>query len=377
MTNVEQIGLFDVNEDEKNWVEETYHKFIKVSYVEKVFMSVKDAFSDFTVLYAVTYSFDLKFINKIASMFEHVKLVLGAPYLVEKSEEMHDLIVNWLSNEAYVGKEIGKYPVLREMLESGDLEIRVPKYMMDHRKLYILNDDNHRTRVIKPSANFTKAGFDASHMEQYDFFDNDEKAYKEHLDDFDTLWNDSEPIAKEASVAKNCDNPVDVVDKVNEDKNRSVVFIPQETEDVNLIRRYIIETEPIKNCLKETIKGIKIDKEQKSGKVAFDLKNLKVMKSNKIKIDQQRAVINKTTEELHPKLTVNYDTEEMFLNGEKLDLNPKKEEIQKGVSDFISLFEFYKDNFIGDIPTLKYNHFKLINYIWNILRRQILPSFYY
>ena len=62
-------------------------------------MTIAQLFSGFNTLKAITFSFDVSFINEIANNFDYMEIILGADFLVEKNEQLNELFLSNLLAE--------------------------------------------------------------------------------------------------------------------------------------------------------------------------------------------------------------------------------------------------------------------------------------
>lgn len=147
-----QLTFFDVidggkhEEDKKNIM-----KFKKKQLIDVQYAPYEEMFSGFNKIQAITFSYDLSFINNIMKYFDTAEIILGAKFIFDKDEMLPRL----LADAAALKNDITKDKRLSNMLKNGDLIIKVSTSIVDHRKLYILSADDGRTRVLSPSANLS------------------------------------------------------------------------------------------------------------------------------------------------------------------------------------------------------------------------------
>lgn len=134
-----QLTFFDVidggkhEEDKKNIM-----KFKKKQLIDVQYAPYEEMFSGFNKIQAITFSYDLSFINNIMKYFDTAEIILGAKFIFDKDEMLPRL----LADAAALKNDITKDKRLSNMLKNGDLIIKVSTSIVDHRKLYILSADD-------------------------------------------------------------------------------------------------------------------------------------------------------------------------------------------------------------------------------------------
>ena len=326
------------------------------------YMSYEELFYGFDNIRAITFSYDLSFINQILQYFKQSQIILGANYLVQKDTKLTNLLVDVLTNSHEATKAIGSYKNLVTKLQMGEIEFRTPTFAFDHRKIYLLSSDNEeKMRVIIASANMSTGAWNGNHMEFYQY-DDSPLCYKEFEKDFEKAWQDSQEIPYNIVVAKNINDPIDgnpIIKKVK--KVDKVILLQPKIEEPKIIEniKYVIDHEKIKEEYKGLVSDIKL--KNKNGLIEIVPKVVETLEHNYKKIQQAYKVKNVT--EGYPEMTIDYANEKAFLNNEEINLSPTKEEVVNDISNFISIFDNF-GQFIGDTERLKDSHFKMANAIF-------------
>lgn len=343
-----------------------YHtKFIKTSYE-----SLEDLFSGFNELRAITFSYDIKFIDKIMKMFDYGEIILGGRFMVRRDDDLHRLV-----GEAYslleamtlsesAADAIRSQKDLVARMSQQDLFVRSPKLLIDHRKLYLLKADDGRTRVIKGSANMTGFAWSGNQMESYEVDDSPE-GYEAFLEDFETAWDLSSDIPEDVVVSKKTDKPENDIPLIKEaiKTREAIVLREKETNEDSYDRiRYTIEVDKILEKNKELLAGIK--PELKNGLTQIFPEKLKRIISNNRSINRKKLSLEERILD-YPTLTFNYDTKEAFINDEKLDLNPETSEVKKDIAILFDAMDNYTKDFIGDTDRVRESHYKLLNILFS------------
>ena len=332
------------------------------SQLERIdFMTPTELFSGFDTIKAISFSYDINFIDSIMDNFSYGEIILGADFLVQKDEKITNLMAEVYTNSYEAGQAIKSHKRLRDMLAAGDILFRTPTFVLDHRKIYLLKSDGGRTRVITSSANMTKRAWNGEQMEFYEY-DDSAYCYEEYEKDFETIWNDSQEIPYSVISSKKSDDLVDgnAILKGVKDTGKTVV-LQNTVENITCDDvKYVIDHDRIREEYKTLLAGL--NTKCKNGVFEIVPKVVEKIEHKKRSINL-KIKVNKTTE-AYPSLVIDFGNKEAKLNDEKLDLNPTKDEVCQDIDQFIKLFNNF-DQFIGDTEKLKETHFKMINAIFS------------
>ena len=320
-----QLTFFDVidggkhEEDKKNIM-----KFKKKQLIDVQYAPYEEMFSGFNKIQAITFSYDLSFINNIMKYFDTAEIILGAKFIFDKDEMLPRL----LADAAALKNDITKDKRLSNMLKNGDLIIKVSTSIVDHRKLYILSADDGRTRVLSPSANLSWSAWNGSHLENYEY-DDGEAGYEDAINDFEVAWSLAEEIPYacfSAKISENADEDIvagnPIVTKIKQTNSVIVLRQQMDEETISLTRRCLdIENdiaeykEVTKNIGLKTDKGVTMISPQHVKKIETNMK--RTIRAKKLNVEEHTKA--------YPKLTFDYDEEKAYLDETEMDLNPPDE----------------------------------------------------
>lgn len=354
-----QLTFFDVidggkhEEDKKNIM-----KFKKKQLIDVQYAPYEEMFSGFNKIQAITFSYDLSFINNIMKYFDTAEIILGAKFIFDKDEMLPRL----LADAAALKNDITKDKRLSNMLKNGDLIIKVSTSIVDHRKLYILSADDGRTRVLSPSANLSWSAWNGSHLENYEY-DDGEAGYEDAINDFEVAWSLAEEIPYacfSAKISENADEDIvagnPIVTKIKQTNSVIVLRQQMDEETISLTRRCLdIENdiaeykEVTKNIGLKTDKGVTMISPQHVKKIETNMK--RTIRAKKLNVEEHTKA--------YPKLTFDYDEEKAYLDETEMDLNPPDEEIKNDIDEILKIFDNFKA-FINGEKNLQPNHFKLM-----------------
>ena len=365
----EQLNLFDdyqnfsvIEGDKYQIPSDNMLKCFKSELVSVEYLTLEELFSGFNTIKAITFSYDIGFIDKIMSNFDYGEIVLGGNFFVQKDNKMTELIAEVCTNAYEAGCAIKKYDNLVQLLSVGNIEFRTPQFVLDHRKIYLLKSDDGRTRVIKGSANMSKKAWNNSHIEHYEY-DDTEACYKEYEKDFETAWQISEELPMSVISSKKADDLVESNAILKGIKETGQTIILKQSEDEIFIDniKYAIDHEAIKEEYKALLEGV--NTKAKNGIFEIVPKTIEKIEHNRKKLAQKKIKINNQTEQ-YPTLEIDYYNKECKMSGSPLDLSPTEDEVRHDINELLSMFENF-NYFVGDTVKLKETHFKLLNAIFS------------
>ncbi|MBS6928295.1 MAG: phospholipase D family protein [Finegoldia magna] len=366
-TNIEKLRILDGNG--KKVEAGTKHKIYNVELKNISYKDVEELFFGFNEIRAITFSYDIKFVNKIMKMFDYGEIILGGRFMTRRDSELHKLTAEaYLLAENMTLSEMAADAVRKEkdlvkMMGEGALSIRSPKYIIDHRKIYLLKADDGRTRVIKGSANMTSGAWSGNQLEAYEVDDTYE-AYEAYMEDFETAWKLSDDIPEDVVGSVKTDIPekdIPVIKEVVKTQKAIVLEKPEDGVEVYEKIKYTIDADKIMEKNKELVSNVKT--KSKNGYIEI-VPNLVKKISVKAK-SLRRQVEIKEKNIRYPELTFDFNLGEAFLDDEKLDLNPKEEEVKNDISLLFEAFDNYKKDFIGETDRVRDSHYKLLNILFS------------
>lgn len=332
--------------------------------LDKRFLTPVELFSGYDSIHAITFSYDLDFIEKLMNHYKYGEILLGAAFMTNRDNDLHELMLRVIANGKDAPDTINKHQSLVKMMTEGNLKFRVSNLIIDHRKVYILDSDDGRRRVVTGSANMSGSAFANNRNESIQCYDEDMKAYNEWKIEFESAWQTAVEITPEAVEGKETDNLIDdnVITKKIKDTDKAIVIeakaIPKQMSLDNTT--YALACDRTLESYREIFKGIKPN--IKDGLIKLNPKTIeRVEKKLKDKEEKDRQQVNiRNTVENYPRITFDYTTGQMYFNGAAVDMNPSADEIKKDIDVLLEVFDNF-DDFVGDTQRLKENHYKFIN----------------
>ena len=347
-------NLFSESRDEKLCCFK--NELISVDY-----LSCEELFSGYDTIKVITFSYELKFINKLLVNFTNAKVIIGGGFFTQKDMMMQNLIVTAFTDADIAAKEVGRFENLLEMMRKQRLEFRVPLACIDHRKIYILsNSKNGATRVISSSANMSARAWEGDQMEHYSY-DDTLFCFDEYSKRFDTFYSCCKALPLDVITTKHTDDPFksNAIIKEIKEKNE-VVVLEHMREDVELDSvKYAIDYEKIKGRYDALVGDTNL--KNKQGLFEISPKTLKKFELNLNKESLKAKNINPQAD--YPRLKFDYENLRAFIDDEELNLEPSPDEVRQDIDELLALLENFND-FVGDKEKIKHTHFKLLNAIF-------------
>lgn len=329
--------------------------------IDVTYKTCYELFHGFDTIKAITFSYDIGFIDMIMEQFSYGEIILGGSFLTQKDNKLQTTMADLYAHSFEAGKYIRKYKTLVNRVLNDELLFRTPISYLDHRKIYLLKNDMGHTRVITTSANMTKRAWNSSQIETYSY-DDSMAAYEAYEEEFETAWDLSVEIEQSVLTSKKTDDLVDdnpFLESVKE-KNRTIVLqqIPDDEYQYE-ITKYVIDHQNLQEEYQKLLRGTGSGS---NGKSEITSEIYEKIKTNKRKLDREKVVF-KEIERPFPDININYEEETVQINGKNADLSPSPEDVKHDISEILSIFDNYGE-FFGDIEALRETQFKILNAIF-------------
>lgn len=349
-------GKGNSNDTEKQ-VLKVFHSELKT--VE--FSNVDELFCGFDTIKAITFSYDIRFINHLMQYFQYGEIILGADFMVQKDGKLNDLL-EVAANNYDATQAVKNQKRLVDMLSNGNLNLRAANYILDHRKIYLLKADDGRTRVIKASANMSGRAWNGDQMEYYEY-DDSLFCYEEFENDFEVAWINSNEIPYTMVTGKKNDEYINENPVIKKAKETNKVTVVQTTPNpVNIeITKFMIDHKKVKEDYKEIFNGS--GAKNRNGIVELKPRVLEKINVGLKKFNAKRKVNISITERNYPSLTFDWNEKKAYMNKKELNLHPTAEDICKDIDEVMKVFKNF-EMFVDETNTLQSIHFKFMSFIF-------------
>jgi hypothetical protein len=329
---------------------------VKADFITAETLLWEELFSGFDVLRAITYSTGMSFVCKILRDFGFAEIIFGCPAVL--SYNMQEIIAYQMTNAELLKsfKENAKKNEinLAERIDSDTLRLFVAHKQLSHEKIYLLEAEDGRRRVITGSANLSNSAFSGIQRENICYFDGD-TAFDYYSEQFERLKAGStDRITEKAFLAAVSDSiRIDVLpiaETVRVKKALAVESVPSIDEETHFAL-------DVKNLSKQVAEIT--PKPDKSGKILVVPDTLKQIQRR----FSENVSRGKELKGEYPELVIGIETQSALLNGKPLDLSPEKGEIKRDTALFLDYMAGF-DSFHGEKDSVKARYFELANWFF-------------
>ncbi len=347
------MSLFDEDEVQERFESSNKLDVVKMEYIGAESVEWTELFDGFDRLYAITFSSGINFVYRLLDMFEYSEVIFGCENVI--SYNMSEIIAYQNNLIEKMREKASKSKInLLDKIDSGNTKFYVVRKQISHEKIYLLEANDGRKRVIMGSANMSFNAFGGRQRENICYIDG-EQAFEWYKDVFDSLKDNStdEITYKAIDIANVTDNIDDlpIAETVKVQKILALETNKENLEEVN----FILDTQNLAKKLTPIVPKA----EKKSGKILLSPETF-------IKLRRHIRDENVREKELrseYPQLLIDAFEKTVNLNGTEVDLNPTDEEIKHDVDLFISYMEGYK-KFHGDYEGMQYRYFEFANWFF-------------
>jgi len=352
----ENISLFDIENTLGS--DSTLDSNGKIDVVELEFVGAetiqwKQLFEGFNKLYAITYSSGIGFICNLLKCFDYAEIIFGCEEVM--TYNLQEVMAYQLKTIERLRDTGSKLKVdLIDRIDNSTLKLFVAHQKLSHEKIYILEADDGRKRVVMGSANMSYSAFSGKQRENICFVDG-EAAYNWYKDSFDELKKLSTDNITTQALA-------------TADDTENVAEIPV-MQTVKVKKALVIEPN---NDLKDDVRFV-LDIRNLAGKIASYMpkaadKKGKIILSLENVIQTKRRIMDASTQEKelrseYPQLVIDVNNDFITLNDKTLDLSPSDDEVRNDVDCFMEYMEGY-NRFHGDVIGMQNKYYAFANWFF-------------
>ena len=324
---------------------------VKLDFVNSELLKWKELFTGFNKIYAITFSSGLGFVYELLDLFTYAEIIFGCEEVM--SLGIKEIMAYQCTLMERIREE--KYGIKDKMIEriqSGTARFYVAKEVLSHEKIYLLEGEDGKKRVIMGSANMSYNAFGGKQRENICYMDS-EAAFEYYLDVYNSLKEKSvDEISKKALEYADLSENIDAIPFSETVKAKGIVAIETEKKDEV---KFILDV----NKKAEKLAPHMPKPEKKSTKTLISADN--ITKIRRHLVDEKKKEQDLRSE--YPQLMINVLENHVSLNGEELNLNPKEEDIKNDVELFLKYMNGYS-KFHGDVAGLQLRYFEFANWFF-------------
>ena len=327
----------------------------KLDYLESGSMTWQELFGGFDRMRAITFSSGIGFVYQLIGMFKDVEVVFGCEEVMSYTLQEIMAYQSKLMERIRDADSMSKTKLI-ERVEAGDVHLFVAREQLSHEKLYLLESDDGRKRVILGSANMSFSAFRGRQRETICYMDSD-AAYDRFSEIFEELKSKSvDTITKKAIIAGDASENLDVLPIAETVKVKKAVYI-EPAKDADEEVKFVLDTRELAKKIKPAIPITKADK--KAGKILISPEIIQKVRRQVVR-DNERE---KELKSEYPQLVIDAERGFVSLNGKTIDLNPDAAEVKSDVDMFIRYMNGYK-RFHGDNIGMQNRYYEFANWFF-------------
>ena len=327
----------------------------KLDYLASESMTWQELFDGFDRMRAITYSSGIGFVYQLIEMFKDVEVIFGCEEVMSYNLQEIMAYQSKLMERIRDADSKSKTKMI-ERVEAGNVRLFVAREQLSHEKLYLLEADDGRRRVILGSANMSFNAFRGRQRETICYIDS-EQAYERFNEIYEDLKGDSvDTITKKAITVGDASENLDALPIADTVKVKKVVYI-EPVKDAEDEVRFILDTRDLARKIKSAIPITKADK--KAGKILISPEIIQKVRRQVVR-DNERE---KELKSEYPQLVIDAEHGTVSLNGKVLDLNPDVAEVKSDVDMFIRYMNGY-ERFHGDNKGMQNRYYEFANWFF-------------
>ncbi len=325
---------------------------VQMEFIGAESTSWEELFAGFDRLYAITYSSGMGFISELLQKFEYAEIIFGFEEVI--SYDLSEIVAFQSKTLERVRAVFSKTKVdLIERIDNNSLKLFVARQKLSHEKIYILEANDGRKRVIQGSANMSYAAFTGKQRENISYIDGD-RAFDWYKDSFDQLKEMSSdsitaPALKTADAGENLPE-IPVMGTV---KVRKSMIIEPHTE-ANEEVKFVLD---VRNLAHKLAPFMPVA--DKKGKIKL-LPDMIIQTKRRI---ADHLIQEKELRSEYPELVIDIPNQQVLLNGNMLDLNPEPAAVKNDVALFLEYMEGY-EKFHGDVAGMQAKYYAFANWFF-------------
>ena len=342
--------LFDYDDEKSE--SSALLKVAKISFESNELLTWEDLFSGFDRLYAITFSSGINFIYTLLEKFKNAEIIFGCEGILSVTHAelfaYQSVLMGTIADKMSERKQ-----EIINRINNKSLRLFVSRDQISHEKIYLLESDDGRKRVITGSANMSFNAFGGKQRENIQYSD-DAAYFDYYMDVYNELKSESSDEISKNSI-------------LNGGKIENIDALPI-SETVKVEKMVVIQTSPdIDEEVKFSLAVQNLTADMKKAMPTPDAKGNKlVISSEFVQTTKRTLVKNKQVEtqklEEFPQLTFDIENK-TTLNRKNLDLVPDKAEIKNDVHLFLEYMNAF-DRFHGDYESLQNRYFELLNWMF-------------
>ena len=310
----------------------------------------RDLFNGYQHIHLMTYSIGMPFVDELMDLFDDGEVIIGS------NSQLPQSAADLMSLQKNVMDYVSDHATLQKKIDSEDFHMFVASDMISHSKVYLLKNDNGKTRVITGSANASERAWDSAQAENYSVCD-DPDYYDICMEQFELLKEIStDEIVKDSKRVKDDLSNVDelpVLKAVKESKEGLVLHDVGDRE----AREFAFTIAKTSKQIQELLTKAEIRPTKKDGGTLFNIERVKELKVIAKKLTETKKEQSFDS----PSLAIDYENQRLKINDVQQNLQPVDSDVKNDISLWLEYVNGY-EQFTGDVRQMKETAWKILNY---------------
>lgn len=347
----ETLSMFDVVEPKE--ITGPKVDVVRLNFVTAEPMTWQDLFEGYQKLRAITFSSGINFVYNLLDMFEDAEIIFGCESVMSYSMQEIMAYQNQLLERMREAASNSRQKLL-DRIDNGSVRFFVAHNQLSHEKIYLLEADDGRKRVVMGSANLSYNAFGGIQRENICCIDSEE-AYDWYMSCYEELKeNSTDEISAKAFTTADLGENMDALPISETVKIKKALVIEPPAGNAEIVE-FILDT----HRLAKELAPIMPKSDKKSGKTMLAPEVITKIRRHRV----EEAVKEKELRSEYPQLIVDAERQTVYLNGDELNLSPASEDIALDVELFLKYMDGYS-KFHGDFVGMQYRYFEFANWFF-------------
>lgn len=354
----EQVTLFDLageQQETKENIVENRLSVVRMEYLQAETLTWQELFSGFDRIHAITYSSGIDFVYRLLEKFDKAEVIFGCEGVLSYS--ISEILAYQSKLLELMREKAGKRKAaLLKRIDEGEVRFFVARGKLSHEKLYLLEADDGRKRVIMGSANMSFQAFGGLQRENICYVDGND-AYEWYYEIFKELLQDSsDEITKNAFTFADIEENPEELPISHTVKTNKILVVEEPQQEAKESATFILDVRNLAGKIADLVpKAEKADKRRILISPDKVVKMKEKLQRDKIREKEQRSQ--------YPQLVIDVEDGTARLNDKVLDLHPDAAEIKSDVEQFVKYMSGF-ENFHGDHEGVQLRYYEFANWFF-------------
>lgn len=329
---------------------------VKLGYLSSESLTWQELFSGYNRIKAITFSSGIGFVGDLLKLFDDAEIIFGCEHVISNTFQEVIAYQAKLLERIREGSSVTQQYLI-DRVERESLRLWVSRQQVSHEKIYLLESDDGRRRVVMGSANLSLNAFGGRQRENITYMDGD-RAYERYLEIFETLKeSSSDRITKNALLSANITDQLDNLPIAETIRVQKAIYLEAPSQNEKSDVKFILDTHQL---AKKIAPSISISKEQKkSGRILVSADVIQKVKRQRIREEEKEREVRSE----YPQLRIDAEQGLVFLNDKMLDLNPSEQKVKEDIDLFVMYMSGYS-GFHGDATGMQVRYYEFANWFF-------------